>query len=64
MGGTLISLTPVIEASSWQRHRVRRCPVEVWWLLHVLWQAAENVYMATALLELLVIHAGLPRPEP
>ena len=54
----------VVEASSRQRHWVRRCPVKLWWLLHVLLQAAEDVSMAPALLELLLSHAGLPSPEP
>ena len=34
------------------------------WLLHVLWQAAESVYMASALLELLLSHGRLPPSEP
>jgi hypothetical protein len=33
-------------------------------LLHVLWQAAESVSMAPALLELLLSHGRLPPSEP
>ena len=60
--GRLLVLSP---GRLWLRREAgSSCPVDVWWLLHVLWLAAEDVYMAPALLELLLSHAGLPPPEP
>ena len=51
-------------ASLRQRHWVHSCPVDDGRLLHVLWQAAESVSMAPALLELLLSHGRLPPSEP